>query len=506
VKSRGLVLGLGLLAATCGALGCATLPACPAKGGPAWHELTSAHFRLRSDLEPKDAEETVRRLEELRASMLATIWPGAPAPTSRTEVVVLRSRIELLVFARDPHVPPLLWGVRSERPPLPATLVFAGTDYRTMGVLVHGLALDLSRWFMPMQPLWYSEGIATFLETLRYDRDAGLVDVGEPSAGRHLSSEGANRVSAARLLDARSEPTGEDLAHFEDSAWLLMHFLINKRSRDFARLQTDLVRLKPSAEAWASAMPDLPPEKLDAALDAYSRSGEYAAGGVALRVPAPTISVRVMSDAEVHATRALLFETAVDPGVAPDTDAAKREVAEALAADATNASALAIRFFWFTPKDQHAERGELARLASTAHPEDWLSWLMVATEANDAAAERTALSRALRVAPDQVLVLSGLAQLDAASGRWQESLSFSTKAMHLGERRWSLLELHVEALAHVGRCDDAAYFVEALKALSPPAVGEEAGRRWLALRPGCADAAVRAARDQSSAAASDASP
>ena len=78
--------------------------------------------------------------------------------------------------------------------------------------------------------------------------------------------------------------------------------------------------------------------------------------------------------------------------------------------------------------------------------------------------------------------------------------------MHLGERRWSLLELHVEAPAHVGRCDDAGYFVEVVKALSPPAVPDEAGRRWLALRPGCAEAAVRAARDQASAAASDASP
>src|ERR1700729_3636508 len=55
--------------------GCATLPPCPAKGGPIWREAVSAHFRLRSDLDEDDARETIRRLEEIRASMLAMVWP-----------------------------------------------------------------------------------------------------------------------------------------------------------------------------------------------------------------------------------------------------------------------------------------------------------------------------------------------------------------------------------------------------------------------------------------------
>ena len=102
--------------------------------------------------------------------MLAMVWPGAPDPPIRTEVIVLRSQIALMVFVRDPHVPPLIGGLRAERSPLPASLLFAGTDSRMMTTLVHELAHDLSKWFLPMQPLWYSEGVATFLETLRYDR------------------------------------------------------------------------------------------------------------------------------------------------------------------------------------------------------------------------------------------------------------------------------------------------------------------------------------------------
>ena len=64
--------------------GCATLPACPAKGGPIWREATTAHFRLRSDLDEGDARETIRRLEEIRASMLAMVWPGAAFPNTDT--------------------------------------------------------------------------------------------------------------------------------------------------------------------------------------------------------------------------------------------------------------------------------------------------------------------------------------------------------------------------------------------------------------------------------------
>src|SRR3954447_23799203 len=136
--------------------GCATVPAWPAKGGPIWREAISTHFRLRSDLDEDDARETIRRLEEIRASMLALVWPGAPDPPIRTEVVVLRASTELMVFVRDPHDPPLIAGLRAERSPLPASLLFAGTDLRTMSTLVHELAHDLSEWFLPIQPLWYS--------------------------------------------------------------------------------------------------------------------------------------------------------------------------------------------------------------------------------------------------------------------------------------------------------------------------------------------------------------
>jgi hypothetical protein len=78
-------------------LTCATLP-CPAKGGPAWTELTSDHFRLRTDLDADVAAEAIRTLEEIRVAMLALVWPSARVASQRIEVVVLRSSVELSTF------------------------------------------------------------------------------------------------------------------------------------------------------------------------------------------------------------------------------------------------------------------------------------------------------------------------------------------------------------------------------------------------------------------------
>jgi hypothetical protein len=471
--------------------GCATLPARPAQGGPVWREVTSAHFRLRSDLDETDARDTARRLEEVRAAMLALVWPGAPDPAIRTEVVALRSRLEFLVFARDPHDPPQISGVRSERPPHPPSLVFAVTDSRSMDTLVHELAHDLSAWFMPVQPAWFSEGLATFLETLRYERATGRAVVGEPSWGRRNDADAGKGLPASALLGTRTVPPGEEGTRFEDRAWLLVHYLFNKRPQEFARLQTELIHLRPPEEAWADALPDFRPSELDAVLDEYRRFGRYTTMGRALRVPESALAVRVMTDSEAHAVRALLFETVAAPGVAPEHAAAQREIAEALVSDATNVEALAFRLFWFSNKASLAERAALARRAVDAHPTSWLAWLMVASSSVDGRTRRTALARGLALSPEQPQLLTELGRLDAAEGRWDQTLLLASKASHIGERRGKALQLRLLALAHLGRCAEAAELSKALEILALAAASGPAQGDWQKLRQTCDEVAAR---------------
>lgn len=350
---------------------CATLPACPAKGGPTWHELTTRNVTLRTDLDEADAREAIRRLEEIRAAMLAVFWPAARAPAVRTNAVVLRSIGELARFTRDPRSPPGVWGFRTTELPFEPWLALGGTDAQALRVLTHELVHDIIAWYMPIDPPWYDEGVATFLETITYDRSTGLLEAGRPPPGTGRASM-SGRFNAATLLDDRFSESSPNLDEFEARACLLVHFLVDRRPRDFDRLSAALEATSSTAEVWARVLPDLPIDWLDAALDDYTWHDTARIIGRALTVPAPEVKVRTMTDADVHVVRAqLLWSTSV-PGVGPDREGARRELEEAVVADPTNTEAFARRLVWFTPPAERPRLAAAAEAIAGTHPDDWL--------------------------------------------------------------------------------------------------------------------------------------
>src|SRR6185295_12340490 len=60
----------------------------------------------------------------------------------------------------------------------------AGGSDQTRLTIRHELAHHLSRFFIPRQPSWLAEGLASFFETLAYDRDRGEILIGLPSPQR----------------------------------------------------------------------------------------------------------------------------------------------------------------------------------------------------------------------------------------------------------------------------------------------------------------------------------
>jgi len=137
------------------AVGCATVPPCPAKGGPAWREITSDHFVLRSDLTEPRALAVVKTLEDTRTAILAGVWRGAPTSPERIQAIALSSLIEVAAYVgRD------FAGVHIHRPPFPRMLVASDLESdRGIGVK-HELAHHLSFELLPLQPAWFSEGQA----------------------------------------------------------------------------------------------------------------------------------------------------------------------------------------------------------------------------------------------------------------------------------------------------------------------------------------------------------
>jgi hypothetical protein len=470
------------MAAALTVAGCATIPACPEKGGPEWLELTTAHFRVRSDLDRDDAEEVARGFEELRASELELIWPGEPGPPLRIEVIALRSAPEFQAYMNmeEAHA------VSVKLPPLDPLIVTAG--YFDRGVqqqVAHELAHQLSAWFLPTQPLWYAEGVATFIETMTYDRAAKRAQVGDASMLRILELRARGIMPSSKLLSAR-----DSSSWLESSAWLLFHYLIDKHPREFVQLQLRLGLLQSSESVWQAVFPDLPPERLDAELKKYWRAGRLLGGQRSLTVPEASATTRTLTDAEVHALRAVLYQSL--PGAPDARQKARAEVQEALVHERSNVEALAIEFYGHTKSDDLSTRAELARRAVGGHGDQWLAWVMAADASATPADRRTALARAIGSAAHTRQAMARLAVLDAVEGRWAEGEPLSREALRLGLRDPALILAHIENLAHTGRCHDAGLLAALFAAGVDPAAAKTITTRWSELEQICSGGATTA--------------
>ena len=161
-----------------------------------------------------------------------------------------------------------------------------------------------------------------------------------------------------------------------------------------------------------------------------------------------------MGDAEVHATRALLY-LSVPAGSGPPLEArraaAQAEVAEALRRDPADAAALSLAV-WLAPE---AERPERARASARAHRDSWRAWFVVARvlQGGPERVEReAALRRALALSPGNPAVLTTLALDLVEAGRAAEALPLATEAVE--RAAWKALPLDAEAaaLAGTGEC------------------------------------------------------
>jgi hypothetical protein len=476
------------VAALAGSSSCATLPACPARGGPAWHELRSPHFTLRTDLDESDARTTIDRLEEVRAAMLSAVWATAGDPPIRTEAIVLRSRSEFVAFQGESAAKGRIGGLRADAPPFPPAIVLSGTSSQSFRILNHELAHDISCWFMPIQPAWYAEGVATLLETIAADRTTGVAWVGRPPPDRVAVRPIDGPIDARAMLDDRFSENTPHLDWFERRAWLLVHYLVTQRRAEFNRLQVALQELKPTPVAWAQALPDLPIDKVDQVLDDYARNDAYRVVQRPFASAPNAITSRVMTDAEVHATRAWLFQ--IMPMGHTDRQAVARELADARAADPSNVEALAYQVAWFTTRaDRAALAADAARVAAS-HPDDWRAWLVVDLTASSEAARRAALVHALAVAPDQPTVLAELAVLDLAARRPDQALLFAEKGMSAHDRVWLFVGVRLQAHALLGHCAEAAGLAEIVRARAPAEVTQRIEQLWPALQAACATKAA----------------
>ena len=383
-----------------GGVACAgRLPPCPAAGGPAWRELATEHFRLRTDLDDERARSLLAALEQFRTALLTVFRSSDDLRTGRLPVVAVDRGWGDFADAK-------LEGFFTRALFQPLIVMKGDSTLAEQNVIKHELVHYLTRLIMPVQPRWLSEGLASYFETVEVDPDERKISVGRPPSNLLQTVQLSGPLDADEMMATKG--LDENVDRFYATAWLAVHYLMNHRNAELRQYEEALRDgVSPSA-AWTRAFGAFTFAALMTDLRSYMDGGQYELLIYPLPgPPAPSIAAHLLADADVHATRAMLF---VWGGRGPRRDArvdlptpasfrarAERELAEALRDEPGHPDARAIA---------HFELGaplalEAAQLAARERAGDWMSWLLLAEALRQqgvAEGQAEAAQRALQLA------------------------------------------------------------------------------------------------------------
>lgn len=409
------------------------------KDPQAWSELQSEHFVLRTDLDLEDARRAIADLEQTRAALRGTGWHAAAEQPGRTVVIELANDRELHEFTSDALGGFVAFDAFGE----PIMVVSAEESIVDQEVVKHELTHVMTDGLLLSKPRWVSEGLACYLETMKVDRDRHSARIGGASWDRdHFLRRQEPDPYGTMAVGRDAQTMGQFSGYlFESRAWLLVHWMIDERPKQFAKLLERLARGDNAWVAFTAAFPDQEPRELISAVDKYRRVERYPSRTVQFTGWNGAIAVNKLGAAQVLALRADLFR--LSPG---DTDPqASRshmisEARQALAIDPGEPVALALL------KDSDAAR------AVAAHPNDWRAWVLAYDRSQS---DRASILKAAELAPDNAVVLTRLAFSDESAGKLQAALVHATRAAQLAPGRSAPLDALALALAANHRCTDA---------------------------------------------------
>ncbi len=201
-------------------------------GGNAWSELTTAHFRLVTDLRERDAVNVLAEYEhvyELLSSVthISGVHGSTAAPSFKTQAVVFRSYDEL-----QPFVPPQMVGTYQSSLPndiegVP-TILASGTLSPFGRVLfAHELAHRFNHAALGATPVWLNEGLAEYYSTIRGEVSAPVVGESDPdnvvAAGSAHHSVG-DVIYQGALIHADLLPKASRLVSFDPDGFYAESF------------------------------------------------------------------------------------------------------------------------------------------------------------------------------------------------------------------------------------------------------------------------------------------
>jgi len=440
--------------------------------------MTSEHFIVDTDLDPSEAAKVVRDLENMRKVMVEVVFGGEREATAKVRVLALRSD-EFGHFANEAA------GIFLNRvlfQPLLVTSPGGDWDTFTADIRKHELAHYVTSLYVDtsLQPRWFAEGLATYLETVRYDEKTGAVEV-----GRHPPDFQYLKYSKHAFLDElwdwdRAEPYDSMQACLYQTSWGILHYLIDERPDDLRDFERALANGDDRKRAWEQMFPDLDQHGLSEVLGKYLHRANFRVTKATVTPAAFSMQTSPLGEADVLALRGMLY-MALQPKSRRSADESKRlaqkNVAESLAIEPSSFWAHQVNYFYF---DKLPDSVDLARRATAAQKDNWLAWYWYAdvlrTSKSPLDEQRSALAKALELAPRNAMVLTDLAEVEGRAGNWPTALELVQEAVKVPPVLAEAMVTYTTALSHVGRCDDAVavegkvlqYFKEKL----PPGVAQ----------------------------------
>lgn len=246
----------------------------PAVAHAEWHEASTAHFVVYADDKPAAIAKFADELEKFD-KVMRVFYPqarrSAEGPANRVTVFVLAADAAMTRLTRNSSIAGFYIprAGRSVAFVPRITTRAEGSEISGMTVLRHEYAHHFMYSSFPaVFPLWFSEGIAEFWSTVRFDPDGkavvGVVPLHRGPGllmGNPLSLEQLVTLTTAKLDDNQREA-------MYGRGWLLTHYLMSNRAgqQQLAAYIAALNRGETPAQA-AGAFGDL--KALGKALDRY---------------------------------------------------------------------------------------------------------------------------------------------------------------------------------------------------------------------------------------------
>lgn len=243
-----------------------------------WLDVSSAHFRVITDLGREDAVDIAVQLERahrMLSDFTDFLFPGRTTPALSTLVVQLRSRQELEELTGKEGYNGMFTrrGVWNG----PTLLAFGDLTDETRATLVHEMAHRMVDHHAAAAAPWLHEGIARFFESLvvrdgqaRLGEIPRTVHIGRggfmpyqlPSVKQLLTANHGQFHDAANPNRAKERLEGANYT----GAWGLVHLLNNGIERyrpRFLAMLASLTRGEPMAAAWQAGFAGVPLDDLE---------------------------------------------------------------------------------------------------------------------------------------------------------------------------------------------------------------------------------------------------